>query len=278
MATVFFGFILLIIALFIVKVLLPQLLSGTKDYPYTKDLLFSVAERSFLGVLDKVVGDKYRVLGKVRLADIIKVKSGLSPQERRVAFNQIQSKHVDFVLCDPKDLSVQLVVELDDSSHDAKNRKDRDIFVDKALETAGIKVVRVKARKSYKLEEVRKALSCDFIDLKVEDKTKISPKVKAPPPLPATLPPPLLESDPTPPPIVVKPHKLDKYWGASDLKSACSKGLSKDAPYQITEGGKGTRGYYSLVEVQSAYQRGELAKDALYWKDGMKEWLPVSSL
>jgi len=26
------------------------------------------------------------------------------------------------------------------------------------------------------------------------------------------------------------------------------------------------------------YQRGELAKNALYWKDGMKEWLPVSLL
>jgi hypothetical protein len=106
--------------------------------------------------IDKVVGDKYRVLGKVRLADIIKTKSGLGPQDRRTAFNQIQSKHVDFVLCDPSDLSVKLVVELDDSSHDAEDRQSRDKFVDKALDSAGIKVVRVKARKSYSLLEVEK--------------------------------------------------------------------------------------------------------------------------
>jgi len=41
-------------------------------YPYQKaDSLFSPAARSFLGVLEKTVGDKCKVLGKIRLADII---------------------------------------------------------------------------------------------------------------------------------------------------------------------------------------------------------------
>ena len=162
------GFLLFIIALVIVKVVIPNLLAPSKDYPYTKATLFSPAERSFLGVLDKVAGDKYRVLGKVRLADIIKTKSGLGPQDRRTAFNQIQSKHVDFVLCDPSDLSVKLVVELDDFSHDAEDRQSRDKFVDKALDSAGIKVVRVKAKKAYSLAEVEKLISVTEGSVKVK--------------------------------------------------------------------------------------------------------------
>lgn len=46
--------------------------SGATTYPYyAKKALFSVAERSFLGVLEQAVEGRYRVFGKVRLADAL---------------------------------------------------------------------------------------------------------------------------------------------------------------------------------------------------------------
>ena len=59
-------------------------------------------------------------------------------------FYKIQAKHVDFVLCDKK-LMARYIIELDDSSHETENRKQRDAFLDQALSSAGYKIIHVKA-------------------------------------------------------------------------------------------------------------------------------------
>lgn len=70
---------------------------GPVDFPYqSKEVLCSLAERSFLGALDKIVGKSYRIFAKVRLADIIDVQRGLSASARQSAFNRISRKHLDF--------------------------------------------------------------------------------------------------------------------------------------------------------------------------------------
>ena len=53
---------------------------------------------------------------------------------------KIQAKHVDFVICD-KDMHIKVIIELDDSSHDKKDRKERDEFVDLILQSVGYKVI-----------------------------------------------------------------------------------------------------------------------------------------
>lgn len=75
---------------------------------------------------------------KVRLLDIIEPRKGESNYMNLLG--KVQSKHVDFLICD-KSLHVLGVVELDDNSHDQQNRKDRDAFVDQILESVGYKVV-----------------------------------------------------------------------------------------------------------------------------------------
>ena len=86
---------------------------GTEDYPYEKEqALFSAAERSFLGVLEQAVDDKLRIMGKVRLADVVKVKTGKNKSTWQKAFNRIQSKQLDFVACDAASLGVKFVIEL----------------------------------------------------------------------------------------------------------------------------------------------------------------------
>jgi hypothetical protein len=125
------------------------------EFPYQKEpTLFTPAERSFLGVLEQAVGDQFRIMGKVRLADVIRVRPGMNQSEWQKAFNRIQSKHLDFVACDPNDLSIQFAVELDDQSHRKQGRQDRDAFLDAAMEKAGVPLVHFPAKASYSIQEV----------------------------------------------------------------------------------------------------------------------------
>jgi very-short-patch-repair endonuclease len=151
--------VLLGIVAFVVKIVLPGLVKGQIEFPYQKEhALFTPAERAFFEVLEPTLGNQFRVLGKVRLADVIRVKPGLSGSARQQAFNRIQSKHLDFVVCDPKDLSVQFVVELDDSSHQQSRRQDRDEFLDKALAAAGVPVFHFAVKRTYSVQDIRRAI------------------------------------------------------------------------------------------------------------------------
>jgi hypothetical protein len=147
------------IVIAVVKGLLGSKREQGATFPYQKvPNLFSPAERSFLGVLEQALGDQFRVMGKVRLVDIIKVRSGMNGKGRQSAFNRIQGKHVDFVVCHAKDLAVQYVVELDDQSHDRASRQDRDEFVDHALKAAGVPIAHFTVKRSYAVAEVQKVL------------------------------------------------------------------------------------------------------------------------
>ena len=159
-------FIPLIVLIVVVAIALKRLKfllkkRGKKpSFPYqSRGKLFTPAERSFLGVLEQVVDDSVKIYGKVRLADVIQTKPGLSPSQRQTAFNKIQSKHLDFVICDASDLSIKYAIELDDKSHGEAKRKTRDDFLNQALATAEIPLFRFPAQKSYSLEEVREILA-----------------------------------------------------------------------------------------------------------------------
>ncbi|MBW2681490.1 MAG: DUF2726 domain-containing protein, partial [Deltaproteobacteria bacterium] len=154
------------------------------DFPYqSKNVLCSPAERSFLGALDKIVGNGYRIFAKVRLADIVEVNQGLSSSARQSAFNRISRKHLDFVICNARDLSIVGAIELDDKSHLKKGRRERDQFLDKALEAAGVSMLRVKAQSTYSIKEVLSDLDSAF-NIKVggilEEIPDLSETVKEP--------------------------------------------------------------------------------------------------
>ena len=126
--------------------------------PYRrKDFLLSRAERSFFGVLQQVVADQYLVFAMVRLADLVYIARGT--EKRQSHFNRIQSKHIDSVLCDKNAVRPLLAIELDDSSHKRNDRRDRDSFVDSALQAAGLPLLRVPARKGYNPDDLRQSIS-----------------------------------------------------------------------------------------------------------------------
>lgn len=140
--------------------------------------LFSPAERSFYGVLEQALGSDYRVLGKVRLGDIVKPAKGLSNSKRTTANNKLHQKHVDFVICNANDLSVVGVVELDDQSHGREDRAKRDEFVDQALTGAKIPVVHIAAKNGYALPEIRARLAEAFTLQTAPPQTATAPPVQ----------------------------------------------------------------------------------------------------
>lgn len=132
---------------------------GTEDYPYEREqALFTPAERSFLGVLEQAVDGKLRIMGKVRLADVVKVKRGNNKSTWQKAFNRIQSKHLDFVACDATSLGVKFVIELDDKSHNQSKRQSRDEFIDNVLHAAGVPVFHFAAKRTYSIQELQNSL------------------------------------------------------------------------------------------------------------------------
>jgi len=119
MSWVFILVIVVIVAAVFLAAASKKVGTGSKvGFPYVPaKALFSPAERSFLGVLDQAVGPGHRVFGKVRVADLASVKSGLGTAARQGALNRVAAKHFDFVVCRASNLSVICAVELNDISH-----------------------------------------------------------------------------------------------------------------------------------------------------------------
>lgn len=122
--------------------------------------LFSATEWAFLRALDEAVGGRYRVFGKVRIADLMtpSKKGGRKAWWR--AFTQISSKHVDFVLVDLRTAEIVAAIEVDDRSHARKDRSVRDTFVDRAFQDSGIPLIRfpAKGRGGYRVADIRNQL------------------------------------------------------------------------------------------------------------------------
>ena len=130
--------------------------AGDKAHHFERqNALMSPAELKFFRALEAAVGDNFRVFSKVRLADIVQPEGTEGRGAWQSAFNMIQSKHVDFVVCDPATMEFRLVVELDDKSHERNDRAERDQKVDDILAQAGIPIVHFPAKAAYSIEEIQ---------------------------------------------------------------------------------------------------------------------------
>jgi hypothetical protein len=120
--------------------------------PYRlRDDFLSPAEFSFYKVLSSLLGERWTVQSKVRLADIFFVAR---PNENIAFFNRIAQKHLDFLVCDSASMKPVFGIELDDSSHRRGSRQVRDEFVENACKAAGLPLLRVPVQREYNSREI----------------------------------------------------------------------------------------------------------------------------
>lgn len=84
---------------------------------------------------------EYIILAQVQLSRLLGVKKGNNYQ---AWLNRINRMSADFVVC-TKDSSIVSVIELDDATHQREDRQAADAKKDKALTSAGIRIVRWQA-------------------------------------------------------------------------------------------------------------------------------------
>ena len=115
--------------------------SGDEPWPFYAKKPLSAPELILYERLGRALPDRI-VLAQASLGRMLGVKKGKNFGEW---FNRINRMSADFVVCS-KDGAVVAVIELDDASHDRADRKMADAKKDKALASAGIRIVRWQAR------------------------------------------------------------------------------------------------------------------------------------
>lgn len=157
----------LLIGLIIIVIILARIVfahsSNTKKvfknntYSYSaKSLIMTRTEAEFFVRLNHIAEERYFVFPQVHLSALL-YYSGRE-QNRLYAFRHINGKSVDFVLCDKQTLRPTYAIELDDKTHESKERRVRDAEVERIFEEADLPLVRF-TNKNVSDQEIIGALS-----------------------------------------------------------------------------------------------------------------------
>ena len=121
--------------------------------------LFTPAEIAFLNVVDEVIGDKFRVFGKVRWHDIFEVARQHGGNRNWALTGKTRDRHIDFVICDKRELSIECLIELDDKSHQRQNQRARDRLLHTLCAEHDLTLVRVRVQQRYDRAAIAKQLA-----------------------------------------------------------------------------------------------------------------------
>lgn len=109
---------------------------------YAKELVMSRTEVEFFKKLESVVSERYFVFPQVHLSALLDHR--VKGQDWKIAFRHINGKSVDFVLCDKITLRPTYALELDDYTHDRRDRIERDVEVERIFKEANLPLIRFK--------------------------------------------------------------------------------------------------------------------------------------
>ena len=121
------------------------------SFPYERaDTLISPNQQSILFLLEKALDERYSVFSKIRLQDVVRVNSDLSPGQQKAAMKRLTSEPLDLVICEKNNAAILGVVLLDGRGSILRRtvtfRRETDI--ESVLAVAGIPVVHVERLKS----------------------------------------------------------------------------------------------------------------------------------
>jgi hypothetical protein len=150
-------------------------------HPYQRNsVLFSADDRAFFRALQDAVGAEYEIFGKILVSDIIVPKKGASGRAVNAAFNPIEGRHFDFVLCDKKTLTVACAVQLHDKSHSSRQKEEDPLMP--ICEHVGLPFVRFPVKADYAdleiLEKLRTAMVKEPLSL-VETDGRKEPRISS---------------------------------------------------------------------------------------------------
>lgn len=98
-----------------------------------------------------------QIFTQVSLYEIISVKKTLNSSEYNKYFNKIKSKSIDYVLTDRMS-RIKLCIELDDKTHNYKNRIERDNFINDLFNSLDIPILRIQLSKYYDMDNIKKTI------------------------------------------------------------------------------------------------------------------------
>ena len=147
------GLVLLGVAIFLLWRALRRANPWSRTPYEQQEAFLSPAELAFYQVLDQLVGEDIAICPKPAVREILRVRPQVR-RDRQKYFNWISQKHVDFVLCDRATMQVLCAVELDDSSHQRSDRRQRDAFMDKAFRKAKLPLFHIPCKRSYGAREL----------------------------------------------------------------------------------------------------------------------------
>lgn len=134
-----------------------------RRWPYqVQNAILTPAELAFFKALSTCVAGRAVICPKVGLKDFLAVDRKKAGKHYMKYFGKISQKHVDFLLCDAKTYRPICGIELNDSSHLDKKVMERDKFVNKAYQAAGLPLISITAKRRYDQQELRAALEWLF--------------------------------------------------------------------------------------------------------------------
>ena len=127
------------------------------SFPYERaDTLISPNQQSILFLLEKALDERYSVFSKIRLQDVVRVNSDLSPGQQKAAMKRLTSEPLDLVICEKKNAAILGVVLLNGQEAPSENENiRRETDTERVLAVAGIPAVHLNVSKAYSLDEIR---------------------------------------------------------------------------------------------------------------------------
>ncbi|WP_026375902.1 DUF2726 domain-containing protein [Aestuariibacter salexigens] len=162
--------IILMMLLIVVAIGAIKLSDQGLSFPFKRRTqLLTPVERSFLELLERAVGNKFRIMCRVRLTDIISLRQSTNKKQGKVALSRANGKHLDFVLCSRTDMSPIVAIDLVHNAGKEGYKTNRDWFISGTLDAAKIPHVRIKVKSGYTVEDIRGVIDAKLAPLRRVD-------------------------------------------------------------------------------------------------------------
>lgn len=151
---------LLVVLVIMAAIVVNRFIHHGNPFPFhRKPQLFTHVERSFLQLLERAVGNQYKIINRVKLADILELKENADSKTKRSALVKLNAKYLDYVLCNSDDMSIVAVIDLVNNANKEGHKAVPDWFVSGALEASGIPYIRMKIKAGYTVADIQQGLA-----------------------------------------------------------------------------------------------------------------------